>query len=133
MAPELETPAPTVNTAKQTEPEVSKIQRKEEEEDDWLAGALSRKKALSASNSEAKTSKQEDSLGLGEEVDLESFVRYSGSHTKQYKPVTEETCFSVFSDYLLLFPANKPLQRLPGAERTLLHLSKKLGNTVYLL
>ncbi|GAA6226084.1 fas-binding factor 1 isoform X1 [Lates japonicus] len=74
MAPELETPAPTVNTAKQTAPEVSKIQRKEEEEDDWLAGALSRKKALSASNSEAKKSKQEDSLGLGEEVDLESFV-----------------------------------------------------------
>ncbi|XP_071330220.1 fas-binding factor 1 homolog isoform X2 [Trachinotus anak] len=77
-----ETPAPTVNIAKQTKPEVSTIQKEEgEEEDDWLAGALSRKKALSASNLEAKKSKQEDSLGLGEEVDLESFVS---------KPVTSQ-------------------------------------------
>ncbi|XP_050929963.1 fas-binding factor 1 homolog isoform X1 [Lates calcarifer] len=93
MAPELETPAPTVNTAKQTEPEVSKIQRKEEEEDDWLAGALSRKKALSASNSEAKTSKQEDSLGLGEEVDLESFV--SKQATSEAPRGREDTLTSV--------------------------------------
>uniref|UniRef100_A0A3B4UTJ8 Fas binding factor 1 n=1 Tax=Seriola dumerili TaxID=41447 RepID=A0A3B4UTJ8_SERDU len=74
-----ETPAPIVNIAKQTKAEVSTIQKKEEEEeeeeeDDWLAGALSRKKAQSASNSEAKKSKQEDSFGLGEEVHLESFV-----------------------------------------------------------
>ncbi|KAG7243737.1 hypothetical protein INR49_011294 [Caranx melampygus] len=70
-----ETPAPTVNIAK-PKPEVSTVQKKEaeEDEDDWLAGALSRKKAQSASKSEAKKSKQEDSLGLGEEVDLESFV-----------------------------------------------------------
>lgn len=85
-----DTPAPTDNITKQTKPGVSKSQRREEEEDDWLAGALSRKKTLSVSNSEAKTSKQEDSLGLGEEVDLESIVRYCGSHTQQRK--CNDTC-----------------------------------------
>ncbi|XP_035471929.2 fas-binding factor 1 homolog isoform X3 [Scophthalmus maximus] len=79
-------PAETLAPAKQTKPVVSAIQKEEEEEeeeeeDDWLAGALSRRKALSASNSEAKKSKQEDSLDLGEEPDLESFVR---------KPVTSQ-------------------------------------------
>lgn len=67
-----DTSAPTDKITKQTKPEVSKSQKRDEEEDDWLAGALNRKKALSVSNSEAKRSKQEDSLGLGEEVDLES-------------------------------------------------------------
>uniref|UniRef100_A0A8D3D4L0 Fas-binding factor 1 C-terminal domain-containing protein n=1 Tax=Scophthalmus maximus TaxID=52904 RepID=A0A8D3D4L0_SCOMX len=81
-------PAETLAPAKQTKPVVSAIQKEEEEEeeeeeDDWLAGALSRRKALSASNSEAKKSKQEDSLDLGEEPDLESFVRYGGSQTIQ--------------------------------------------------
>uniref|UniRef100_A0A672Y457 Fas-binding factor 1 C-terminal domain-containing protein n=1 Tax=Sphaeramia orbicularis TaxID=375764 RepID=A0A672Y457_9TELE len=70
-----DTPAPTDEPPKQSKPtEVSKSQKKEEEEDDWLSGALSRKKALSASNPEAKTkmSKQEESLDLREEVDLET-------------------------------------------------------------
>ncbi|KAM7386603.1 hypothetical protein PAMA_009286 [Pampus argenteus] len=66
--------APTDNIAKQMKPEVSKSQKKEEEEDDWLAGALSRKKTQSVSNSEAKSFKQGESGGLGEDVDLESFV-----------------------------------------------------------
>lgn len=70
-----DTPAPT---DKRTKPEVSKSQKGEEEEDDWLAGALSRKKALSGS-------KQEDCSGLEEEVDLESIVRYCRSHTQQRK------------------------------------------------
>ncbi|XP_033945464.1 fas-binding factor 1 homolog isoform X3 [Pseudochaenichthys georgianus] len=69
-----DTPTVPATIAKQTQPEVSKSQPKEEEEDDWLAGALSRKKGLSVTRSEAKTSKQEESLGLGEEVDLESTV-----------------------------------------------------------
>ncbi|XP_069005825.1 fas-binding factor 1 homolog isoform X3 [Embiotoca jacksoni] len=66
--------APAPNITKQTKSDISKGQRKEEEEDDWLAGALSRKKALSASNMETKTSKQEDSLGLGEIGVNESIV-----------------------------------------------------------
>lgn len=78
-----DTLAPTDNITKQIKPEVSKSQKREEEEDDWLAGALSRKKGLSVPNSETKTFKQEDSLGLGEEVDLESIVRYYGSNTQQ--------------------------------------------------
>ncbi|XP_074552348.1 fas-binding factor 1 homolog [Halichoeres trimaculatus] len=53
---------------KPTTPEVSKNQRKAEEEDDWLAGALSRRKALTGSQSEAKTTKQEDTLNLEEET-----------------------------------------------------------------
>ncbi|XP_035036839.2 fas-binding factor 1 homolog isoform X9 [Hippoglossus stenolepis] len=66
-----ESPAP----AKQTRPEVSTTQKKEEEEeDDWLAGVLSRKKIVSASNPESKKSKQEDFSDEGEELDLESFV-----------------------------------------------------------
>ncbi|XP_029914492.1 fas-binding factor 1 isoform X1 [Myripristis murdjan] len=55
-------------------PEVPKSQKKDEEEDDWLTGVLSRKKGLVASNSEARRAKQEDSLGLGEEMNLESVV-----------------------------------------------------------
>lgn len=63
-----DTPAPTVTNTKKNKSEVSESQEKEEEKkDDWLAGALSRKKTLSVSNSEAKTSHQEDSLGLGED------------------------------------------------------------------
>ncbi|XP_027141637.1 fas-binding factor 1 homolog isoform X2 [Larimichthys crocea] len=85
-----ETPTnPTDNTTKQTKPDVSKSQRREEESDDWLAGALSRKKALSGSNSEAKTSKQEDSLGLGEEMDLDSVV--SRQVTPQAPRAREDT------------------------------------------
>lgn len=63
-----DTPAPTFTTTKITKSEVSESQKKEkEEEDDWLAGALSRKKTLSVSNSEEKMPQQEDSLGLGED------------------------------------------------------------------
>lgn len=48
------------------------VKRDEDEEDDWLAGALSRKKTQSVSQSEDRERKQEVS-GLGEEVDV--FVR----------------------------------------------------------
>ncbi|KAF7221496.1 fas-binding factor 1 homolog [Nothobranchius furzeri] len=50
---------------KQNKSEAAKGQRKgEEEEDDWLAGALTRRKALSASNNETKTSTQQDFVGV---------------------------------------------------------------------
>lgn len=70
-AVEADTSAPTINVPKQTKPGFSKSHEKEKE-DDWLAGALSRKKTLSVSRSEVK---QEPSGGLGEEVDQESDVR----------------------------------------------------------
>ncbi|XP_034037421.1 fas-binding factor 1 homolog isoform X2 [Thalassophryne amazonica] len=59
-------------------PEVSTNQNKEEGDDDdvddWLAGALRKKKALFVSNSEDKQSKKEESLGSGEQLDLESLL-----------------------------------------------------------
>ncbi|XP_030592564.1 fas-binding factor 1 homolog isoform X2 [Archocentrus centrarchus] len=65
-----ESAAPTDNTMKQAKPEVSRTQREEEDdEDDSLAGVLSRKKAMSASSTKAKASKQEDSFGHGEKMD----------------------------------------------------------------
>ncbi len=88
-----DTPAPLEIDAKQTKPEVSKSQKTEEEEEDWVAGVLRRKKALSVSNSTVKKSKQEDSLGLGEDADLESIVRYCGSYTrKKGNIMKQEAC-----------------------------------------
>ncbi|XP_052406964.1 fas-binding factor 1 homolog isoform X3 [Carassius gibelio] len=46
------------------------VKRDEDEEDDWLAGALSRKKTQPGSQSEDRDRKQEVSSGLGEEVDV---------------------------------------------------------------
>lgn len=125
-----DTTAPTVNTTKQTKSEVAKSQIKEEEEDDdWLAGALSRKKALTVSNSEAQMSKQEDSLGLGEKVDLEPIVRYGGTHAQQKKhnDTYSDRRNLFLSAELLSIAVNKSLRRLPGTERTLLRLSRKQG------
>ncbi|XP_051572552.1 fas-binding factor 1 homolog isoform X2 [Myxocyprinus asiaticus] len=50
------------------------MKRDDDKEDDWLAGALSRKKAQLISQSEDREGKQEDSLALGEEVDQDTFV-----------------------------------------------------------
>ncbi|KAK5885222.1 hypothetical protein CesoFtcFv8_018955 [Champsocephalus esox] len=86
-----DTPTVPATIAKQTQPEVSKSQLKEEEEDDWLAGALSRKKGLSVTHSEAKTSKQEESLGLGGEVDLESTVSQQVAPRAREDPLTSVT------------------------------------------
>uniref|UniRef100_A0A3Q1GHT9 Fas binding factor 1 n=1 Tax=Acanthochromis polyacanthus TaxID=80966 RepID=A0A3Q1GHT9_9TELE len=69
-------PVPTDSISKHAKSEFSKSQRKEDEEDDWLAGALSRKKAFSSSNAGTTTLKQEDSLDLKEKVDLESNVSH---------------------------------------------------------
>ncbi|KAF4080766.1 hypothetical protein AMELA_G00174890 [Ameiurus melas] len=44
--------------------------KQKEYEDDWLAGALSKKKALV----EEREKRQEESLGLGEEIDLDTFL-----------------------------------------------------------
>ncbi len=51
------------------------VKRDEDEENDWLAGALSRKKTQSVSQSEDRERKQEVLSGLGEEVDV--FVRWA--------------------------------------------------------
>ncbi|XP_041634567.1 fas-binding factor 1 homolog isoform X2 [Cheilinus undulatus] len=59
-AEDLSIPADDIK--KHTKPDLPKSQKSGAEEDDWLAGALSRKKALSGPHSDAKLSKQEDSL-----------------------------------------------------------------------
>ncbi|XP_072225142.1 fas-binding factor 1 homolog isoform X2 [Leuresthes tenuis] len=52
----------------------AKTSKQEDEDDGWLAGALSRKKAPSLLNTEAKTSRREDSSGQGEKVEPEATV-----------------------------------------------------------
>ncbi|XP_031718183.1 fas-binding factor 1 isoform X4 [Anarrhichthys ocellatus] len=103
---------------KQAKPEVSKGRRREEEEeeeeeeDDWLAGALSRKKALSTSTSEAKTSKQTDPSGLGEEMDLESTV------SKQAPRGREDTLTSVKETSTFLGQPSPTAHSTPVREKT---------------
>ncbi|XP_077413017.1 fas-binding factor 1 homolog isoform X2 [Vanacampus margaritifer] len=65
-AAKMEVNASLSTDTKAAKPEAIKSQKKE---DDWLAGALSRKKSFSGSNFDAKILNQEQSLGLGEEVD----------------------------------------------------------------
>lgn len=79
----VDAPAPTVNATKQTKSEVAKNQTtEEEEENDWLAGALSRKKALTVSDSEANI---KEPLGLKDEGDLEVTHRYRPSRSQSGK------------------------------------------------
>lgn len=73
LRPVLDSPeSSTTNAAK---PEFKKDEEgekeKEKEEDDWLAGALGKKKALVE-----RERRQTESLELGEEIDLDSFLRY---------------------------------------------------------
>lgn len=75
VAVDASAPAGDGNTV-HAKPEVSRSQEKEEEEDNWFAGVLGRKKAQSASDSENKLLRREEPSGPGEEVDLESNVRY---------------------------------------------------------
>uniref|UniRef100_A0A1A7XBT9 Fas (TNFRSF6) binding factor 1 n=1 Tax=Iconisemion striatum TaxID=60296 RepID=A0A1A7XBT9_9TELE len=64
--------------SKQSKSEALKGQRKgEEEEEDWLAGALSRRKALSMPNTETKTSTHQNSKGV------DSAVRNQVTHQKE--------------------------------------------------
>lgn len=55
--------------------EASRRQEREEEGDDWLAGALSRKKAQSTLDPESKSLRREEPSAPAEEVDPESNVR----------------------------------------------------------
>ncbi|KAJ7989776.1 hypothetical protein DPEC_G00308020 [Dallia pectoralis] len=58
-------------------------------EDDWLSGALSRKKTESSTWTEEKRSTQEDILGiLGEEVNLDSFLSKRGSSPVSFRKDT---------------------------------------------
>ncbi|KAM4531077.1 fas-binding factor 1 homolog isoform 2-T2 [Odontesthes bonariensis] len=67
--------------------------KQEEEDDGWLAGALSRRKAPSLLNAEAKSSRQEDSSGQGEKVELESTV--SNQDRSKSSRSKEDTLLSI--------------------------------------
>nr|XP_057905981.1 fas-binding factor 1 homolog [Doryrhamphus excisus] len=73
-ATKTEGDVPSLTDTKVVKPDVTRSRKIKDDDDDWLAGALSRKKSFSGSNSDAKVSKQEQFLGLGEEVDLELLV-----------------------------------------------------------
>ncbi|KAK2833671.1 hypothetical protein Q5P01_017560 [Channa striata] len=91
---EPETQAPNVSVNRQNKSKASKNQKKvEESEEDWLAGALSRKKASNVSTSMEKTPKQDESFGLGGELDVESVV--SKPVTSQPARGNEDTVTSV--------------------------------------
>ncbi|KAM6957748.1 fas-binding factor 1 homolog [Aplochiton taeniatus] len=70
--PSIETP--TLGTsAKAAKSEDSSSERKEET-DDWMAGVLSKKKSLADSRMEDRRNQQQDSMELGEEVDLDAVL-----------------------------------------------------------
>ncbi|XP_051994501.1 fas-binding factor 1 homolog isoform X2 [Xyrauchen texanus] len=69
-----ETPAELTATPASPHTARRQTKRDEDKEDDWLAGALSRRKTQLISQSEDREGKQEDSLALGEEVDQDTVV-----------------------------------------------------------
>uniref|UniRef100_A0A8C8GUR0 Fas-binding factor 1 C-terminal domain-containing protein n=1 Tax=Oncorhynchus tshawytscha TaxID=74940 RepID=A0A8C8GUR0_ONCTS len=76
--PSTETPNTSFKYSKPVGPSVE-VSASQKHEDDWLSGALSRKKTQSSTQSEEKRTTQEDFLGFGDEVDLESFLSKRGS------------------------------------------------------
>lgn len=126
------TAAENQTDTKPTKSEVSRRQKKEEEEDedDWLAGALSRKKALSGLNTDAKTTRQNSTSGFGEKVELESIIRYCVRHTKRQKQYNDikRKCVSqqeMMPCFVLL--VIKTHHKIPESKKTLFLLSRKQG------
>ncbi|XP_038836444.1 fas-binding factor 1 homolog isoform X4 [Salvelinus namaycush] len=76
--PSTETPNTSFKSPKPVGPSVE-FSASQKDEEDWLSGALSRKKTQSSTQSEEKRTTQEDFLGFGDEVDLESFLSKRGS------------------------------------------------------
>uniref|UniRef100_A0A8C7S3L5 Fas-binding factor 1 C-terminal domain-containing protein n=1 Tax=Oncorhynchus mykiss TaxID=8022 RepID=A0A8C7S3L5_ONCMY len=72
--PSTETPNTSFKYSKPVGPSVE-VSASQKHEDDWLSGALSRKKTQSSTRSEEKRTTQEDFLGFGDEVDLESSLQ----------------------------------------------------------
>ncbi|KAL6460684.1 hypothetical protein MHYP_G00306500 [Metynnis hypsauchen] len=65
------------SSPKTSKPAASSTQLQVEEEkteEDWLAGALSKRKTQTVKRSEDREKRQEESLGLGEEIELDSFL-----------------------------------------------------------
>ncbi|XP_017539030.1 fas-binding factor 1 homolog isoform X1 [Pygocentrus nattereri] len=65
------------SSPKTSKPTASSTQLQVEEEkteEDWLAGALSKRKIQTVKRSEDREKRQEETLGLGEEIELDSFL-----------------------------------------------------------
>eukprot|EP00063_Salmo_salar_P084155 XP_014058990.1 PREDICTED: fas-binding factor 1 homolog [Salmo salar] len=76
--PSTKTPNTSFKSPKPVGPSVE-VSASQKDKDDWLSGALSRKKTESSTRSEEKRTTQKDVLGFGDEVDLESFLSKRGS------------------------------------------------------
>ncbi|KAG5279843.1 hypothetical protein AALO_G00082170 [Alosa alosa] len=87
---EIATSSPKITRSRQDTTkglrEVGEQETEKEQEDDWLTGALSRKKTKEGE----KVAAHQDALGLGEEVDLDSFLS-KGQPTPTSRRKQEDT------------------------------------------
>ncbi|XP_043090954.1 LOW QUALITY PROTEIN: fas-binding factor 1 homolog [Puntigrus tetrazona] len=115
-----ETPASPKTTSKP-------VKRDEDEEDDWLAGALSRKKTQSVSQSEDR--KQEASSGLGEEVDAfvssKSNVPSVPRRRQEESPVPNTEPSRESTGVYIQSTASSEAQHKPGLNQTLSSQSRE--------
>uniref|UniRef100_A0A8C9ZDH4 Fas-binding factor 1 C-terminal domain-containing protein n=1 Tax=Sander lucioperca TaxID=283035 RepID=A0A8C9ZDH4_SANLU len=118
-----DTPALTENITKQTKPEISKSQQKEEEEDDdWLAGALSRKKAMSVHHSTWYH------VTL---IIVYTFCSSSRTDSIPPCPLTPTQSPSLVTDYTATTQPHLP-PTLTSSSATALHAKVDLGQTLNL-
>ncbi|KAL7883512.1 hypothetical protein SRHO_G00011700 [Serrasalmus rhombeus] len=73
-AEELRAAPSSPKTSKPTASSTQLQVEEEKTEEDWLAGALSKRKTQTVKRSEDREKRQEESLGLGEEIELDSFL-----------------------------------------------------------
>lgn len=117
-----DTPSPTDNDLVEPAKTEVSISQKQNEEDDWLSGALSRKKARSGSTPEAQPqmSKQADTLGLGEELDPDSNI--SKQVTSRAPRIIEDSLPSAReTSNIFLGQPNPPTHSTPIREETVMH------------
>ncbi|XP_043946441.1 fas-binding factor 1 isoform X2 [Protopterus annectens] len=81
------------------------------EEDDWLVGALARKKTQVAGKANEKKTSSEDFLDLGDEVDLDAFKRTTSSPAMHQQPLESSTVNDIPDDK----PSDSRVSRLQSA------------------
>ncbi|XP_052406963.1 fas-binding factor 1 homolog isoform X2 [Carassius gibelio] len=105
------------------------VKRDEDEEDDWLAGALSRKKTQPGSQSEDRDRKQEVSSGLGEEVDVfvssKSNVPLVPQRRQDESPVPNPELSRASTGVSIQHNTSSETQHKPGLSQTLSSQSRE--------
>ncbi|XP_058627572.1 fas-binding factor 1 homolog isoform X2 [Onychostoma macrolepis] len=105
------------------------VKRDEDEEDDWLAGALSRKKTQSVSQSEDRERKQDVSSGLGEEVDVfvssKSNVPLAPRRQQDESPVPNPEPSRESTGVSVQHNTSSETQHKPGLDQTLSSQSRE--------